>query len=146
MTEKEPIKITLDDLEPEESPTAKPEQGRGKLQEQAEATGRQVAGTARDIAAKVTDKLAAGAADATNRTAEAAREKMGEMLQEQSKAIADAVEQRVREIDWKVEAQKGTEGGLRWLSQRMNELADRMKDQPPGDKETPAEKPPDPKP
>ena len=36
MTDKEPLKITLDDLEAEEAP-AKPEAARGKLQEQAEA-------------------------------------------------------------------------------------------------------------
>ncbi|MEZ4515600.1 MAG: hypothetical protein R3C44_01760 [Chloroflexota bacterium] len=126
-TDKEPLKITLEDLDPE---TPQPSSSRSKLQEQAGATGRQVAGTAKDIAGKFTDKLAATAADATNRTAEAAREKMTEAFQEQSKAIADAVEQRVREIDWKAEAQKGTEGGLRWLSERLNEIADRMKAAP----------------
>ncbi len=129
MTDKEPLKITLDDLEAEEAP-AKPEAARGKLQEQAEATTRQMADAAKGLAGKVTDKLSASAADATSRTAEVAREKVGEALQEQSKAIADAVEQKIRDIDWKTEAQKGTEGGLRWLSGRLTELADRMKDQP----------------
>lgn len=153
MPETEPIKITLDDLADEapptgaaadETPPAKPDAPRGKLGAGAEATGRQVAGAAKDVAAKVTDKLAAGVADATSRTAEMTRDKVGEVLQEQSKAIADAVEQRVREIDWKAEAQKGTEGGLRWLSERLNELADRMKDRPAaGDTAGKADKPPD---
>lgn len=140
MTDKEPLKITLEDLDDE--PPAKPAATTGKAREQAEAAGRQVAGAAKDIAGKVTDKLAASAADVTSRTAEAAKDKVGEVLQEQSKAIADAVEQRVREIDWKAEAQKGAEGGLRWLSQRMTELADRLKDQPASENE-PAEKSPD---
>lgn len=142
MAEKEPIKITLDDLEDEEAP-AKPESPRSKLQEQAGATGRQVAGAAKEMAGKVTDKLATGAADVTSQAAEVARVKMAEMLQGQSKAMADAVEQRVREMDWKAEAQKGTEGGLRWLSQRMNDLADRMKDVS-GNTDAPPQKPPDP--
>lgn len=129
MADKDPIKITLDDLDPDDTAAA-PEKSRSKLQDSAEATGRQVAGAAKDMAGKVTDKLAARAADATNRTADIAREKMGGMVQDQSKAIADAIEQRVREVDWKTEAQKGTEGGLRWLSERLNELADRMKDTP----------------
>lgn len=135
MPDTEPIKITLDDLgdegaAPDPEPPAQPEAPRGKLPAAVESTGRQVAGAAKDAAASVGAKLAAGAAGATNRTAEIARDKVSEVMQEQSKAIADAVEQRVREIDWKAEAQKGTEGGLRWLSERLTELADRMKDRP----------------
>lgn len=141
MTDKEPLKITLEDLD-DEQPPVKPAAATSKAREQAEATGRQIAGAAKDMAGKVTDKLATSAADVTSRTAEAAKDKVGEVLQEQSKAIADAVEQRVREIDWKAEAQKGAEGGLRWLSQRMTELADRLKDQP-ASENVPAEKSPD---
>lgn len=140
MTQQEPLKITLDDLEGDEAP-AKPEPTRSRLQQQAESTGKQVAGAAKDVAGKVSQKLADSAADVTNRTAEAAREKMSEAMQAQSKAIADAVEQRVRQIDWKAEAQKGAEGGLRWLSGRLTELADRMKETPAADEDAAKEPP-----
>ena len=48
-------------------------------------------------------------------------------VQAQSKATADAIEARLREIDWKDEAQKGAEGGLRWLSKRLEELAEKLR-------------------
>ena len=52
---------------------------------------------------------------------------MTETIQAQSKATADAVEARLREIDWKDEAQKGAEGGLRWISKRLEELAEKLR-------------------
>jgi hypothetical protein len=140
MNDKEPIKITLDDLADEApSPSVAPVPPAAA----AAGTTQKVTDAAKDTAAKVSGKLAATAADATNRTAEMVRDKVGEVLQEQSKAIADAVEQRVREIDWKTEAQKGAEGGLRRLSGLIEQLADRLRDQPPS---TPSDPPTPPKP
>lgn len=127
MAKDEPIRITLDDLAAEEAP-ARTEAAQDSVPGKVEATGRSIAGAARDLAGKATDKLTSGAAEATNRTAEIAREKVGEAIQEQSKAIVDAVELRVRE-----HAQKGAEGGLRWLSDKLSVLADRMKDLPTAD-------------
>lgn len=123
MAKDEPLKITLDDLEPEA--TVRPEVTPSSVQDKVGATGRTFADAARDLAGKATDKLTSSATEATSRTAEMAREKVGEAIQEQSKAIVDAVEERVRE-----HAQKGAEGGLRWLSDRLTLLADRVKDQP----------------
>lgn len=129
MSDKEPLKITLDDLEEEprapETAAAPPEQT-SRLRAQAEEAGRQVADGVKGTADKLTRKIADSAADVTSRSAEAAREKMGEVIQAQSKATADAIEARLREVDWKQEAQKGAEGGLRWLSKRLDELAGKM--------------------
>ena len=72
-------------------------------------------------------KIAGGTAGVTSRGAEAERDKVGEAVQAQSKATADAIEARLREIDWKDEAQKGAEGGLRWLSKRLEELAEKLR-------------------
>lgn len=122
MTKDEPLKITLDDLVPEE-PTARPQAAGNALQGKVEARGRTLAEAVRDMAGKATDKVTTTAAETTNRTAEAARDKLGEALQEQSQAIVDAIEGRVRD-----HAHKGAEGGLRWLSDKLSVFADRVKD------------------
>jgi hypothetical protein len=136
MTDKEPLKITLDDLGPAEPATAPaaespaiPEKAPGKAREAAEQVGQRVAGAVKDTTSKVTQKIADTTTETANRTAEAVRDKVSETIQNQAKATADAVETRLREIDWKAEAQKGAEGGLRWLSQRLEALAERVKDE-----------------
>lgn len=146
MSDKETLKITLEDLEEEqpvepEAPLTA-EQPSSRVRAQAEQIGRQVSGTVKGTADKITQKIADSAAEATSRSAEAAREKMGELIQTQTKATADAIEAKVREIDWKQEAQKGAEGGLRWLSQRLDDLAGRLGEaEPKAEKEKPAEPP-----
>lgn len=126
MTDKEPLKITLADLgEPE--PAAMPERPRAKVPERVEQMGHKVSGAVKESTSRVAQKIAATTTDATNRSAEAVREKISETVQAQSKATADAIEARLREIDWKEEAQKGAEGGLRWLSQRLDSLAERLR-------------------
>lgn len=135
MSSQEPLKITLADLgEPE--PPATPEQSNEKARETVEQTEHKVVGTVKDTAARVAHKLADTTADVTSRSAEAVREKVGETIQAQSKATADAVEAHLRQIDWKGEAQKGAEGGLRWLSKRLEELAERLKKGEAGGEET----------
>jgi hypothetical protein len=122
MSEKEPLKITLADLGEEEKP-AVPEPTAGESPGQAH----KVAEAVKDSAARAANKIAGATADVTSRSAEAVRDKVGEAVQAQSKATADAIEARLREIDWKGEAQKGAEGGLRWLSRRLEELAERLR-------------------
>ncbi|MCA9865823.1 MAG: hypothetical protein KIS95_12290 [Anaerolineae bacterium] len=125
MSEKETLKITLDDVAEENPPAAITE--RGKLRDGAADLGHKVGDAVKGSAARVATKIADTTTEATSRSAEAVRDKVGEAIQAQSKATADAVEARLREIDWKGEAQKGAEGGLRWLSQRLEELAEKMR-------------------
>ena len=65
--------------------------------------------------------------DVYKRQAEAVRDKVSETIQAQAQATADAVEERLRQVDWKAEATKGAEGGLRWLSKRLEVLAERLR-------------------
>ncbi len=126
MTDKEPLKITMADLgEPE--PAAAPERSRPKVIEGVEQIGHKMGGAVKDSTSRVAQKIADTTTEATSRTAEAVRDKVSETIQAQSKATADAVEARLREIDWKEEAQKGAEGGLRWISRRLEDLAERLK-------------------
>jgi len=134
MSDKEPLKITLADLgEPEataESANAAastPERGHDGVRGSVEQVGQRVAGAVKDSTARMAHKIADTTAEATSRSAEAVRDKVGETIQAQSKATTDAIEARLREIDWKGEAQKGAEGGLRWLSRRLDELAEKMR-------------------
>lgn len=125
MTEKEPLKITLEDLGMEAMPTAS-EKPRGKVMDEAGQLGAKLAGVVKDTAGKVTAKVSETTAEAAGRSAEAVRDKVSETIQAQSKATADAVEERLRSIDWKGEAQKSAESGLRWLSRRLDEVAERL--------------------
>lgn len=130
MSEKEPLKITLEDLAPDtqtDTAVQAAEKVGGKLRENAGQVGQKLADAVKDSTAKVTQRIADSAADAASRSTEAVRDRVAETLQAQSKATADAVEQRLREIDWKAEAQKGAEGTLRWLSDRLEQAAERLK-------------------
>ncbi|HRN69006.1 MAG TPA: hypothetical protein PK205_17875 [Promineifilum sp.] len=136
MNEKEPLKITLEDLGEEmKSEAATPE--RGKLADSAAELGHKVGGAVMGSASRVAQKIADTTTEATSRSAEAVKDKVTETIQAQSKATADAIEARLREIDWKEEAQKGAEGGLRWISKRLEELAEKLRP----DKETPTDTP-----
>jgi hypothetical protein len=130
MTDKEPLKITLADLgepEPPVEPAATPAEAPSRARQGVEQVGHKMAGTVKDASSRVAHKIADTTTDVADRTAEAVREKVGEAIQAQSKATADAVEARLREIDWKGEVRKGAEGGLHWLSDRLEDLAGRLR-------------------
>ncbi len=134
MSDKEPLKITLADLgEPEAAAgpatpaAATPERGHDGVRGSVEQVGQRVAGAVKDSTARVAHKIADTTTEATSRGAEAVRDKANETIQATSKATADAIEARLREVDWKGEAQKGAEGGLRWLSKRLEEMAEKMR-------------------
>jgi hypothetical protein len=147
MTDDNRLKITLEDLEPQEKPV-EPETASGaeaaaaKARAQAEKVGRQVTDGVKSTAQKATQKVTGKAAEVTSRSAEAVRDKMTETVEAQARATVEAIEQRVREVDWKGEAQKGATGGLKWLSERMADLAERITpaDPPAGRKVEPPEK------
>jgi len=131
MNSQEPLKITLDDLG-ESEPPATPDRSGGKALEGIGQAGHKVAGAVKDTTSRVAHKIADVTTEATSRSAEVVRDKVSETIQTQSKATADAVEARLRDIDWKGEAQKGAEDGLRWLSKRLEALAERLKKEEPG--------------
>jgi hypothetical protein len=125
MTEKEPLKITLEDLGIEATPTATKDLS-GRVREEAAQLGSKFAGAVKDTAGKVTAKVSDTTAEAASRSAEAVRDKVSETIQAQSKATVDAVEERLRSVDWKGEAQKSAESSLRWLSRRLEAVAERL--------------------
>lgn len=143
MSEQERMKITIEDLEPEEEkPLVAEQPHRSKVGEAAATAGQAAAEGGKkavvaagslarkvwdsDVRQKATDKLASGATAVGNRSAELVREKVASTVEEQAKATAAAVEARVREVDWKAEGQKAAVGGMRWLSRRLEALAERF--------------------
>ncbi len=143
MSEPERMKITIEDLEPEEEQPLVAEQPRRKgASEVASAAGQAAAETGKkaavaagglarkawdsDVRHKATDKIASGATAVGNRSAELVRDKVASTVEEQAKATAAAVEARVREVDWKSEGQKAAVGGMRWLSRQLEALAERF--------------------
>lgn len=134
MSNQEPLKITLEDLgEPE--PPLTPGEAPHQIRESLEQAGQKIAGAAKDTSSRLAHKIAATTTEVTSRSAEAVRDKVSETLQTQTKSAADAVEARLREIGWKAEAQRGAEDGLRWLSKRLELLAERLKKDEAGDQE-----------
>lgn len=131
MSNQEPLKITLADLGDPESPAIAGD-APNRIHEGLEQAGQKIAGVAKDTSSRLAHKIADVTTEATSRSAEAVRDKVSETIQTQSKATADAVEARLRDIDWKGEAQKGAEDSLRWLSKRLEALAERLKKEEPG--------------
>lgn len=140
MNDKEPLKITLEDLGEELNPEVG-SSDRGKLAAGAAELGHRVGDVVKGSAARVAHKIADTTTEATSRSAEAVKDKVSEAIQAQSKATAEAVETRLREIDWKEEAQKGAEEGLRWISKRLEDLAEKLRSDEKSPPSAPNEKP-----
>ena len=79
-----------------------------------------------DTRRKVTDKVGEGVSAATAKSAEAMRDKMTEVAERQAQETATAVQTRIKETDWKEEAKTTTAKGLRWMSQQLAELTERL--------------------
>lgn len=124
MSDEERLRITIEDIDDLEKP-AQPETPPG-VRARTEELGRQLGSSVRTTAHKTGERVAGKAAEVTSRSAEAVRDKVGETIETQARATAEAVETRLREVDWKTEAQKSATGGLKWLSARLSQLAERV--------------------
>ncbi|MCB9434756.1 MAG: hypothetical protein H6668_22565 [Ardenticatenaceae bacterium] len=106
------------------------------LREHANQVTQQVSDTARqawesETRRKMTGKVRDGVSAAANKSSQFVRDKVSEAAERQARETVTAVQNRIKETDWKEEARQGTVRGLQWLSQQLARLADRF---------TPAEK------
>jgi hypothetical protein len=87
----------------------------------------------REQADRVADKVQEGVATVVNRGGQLVRDKISQAAEQQARATATAVQNRIRETDWKEEAKRETARGLQWLSQQLAQLAERFgpKEKPP---------------
>lgn len=85
---------------------------------------------------QLTGKAKAGAGKVLAKGNRVIQEKVVEAAQEQAREQLAATQEKLRQTDWKVVAQQGAIGGLRWLSQQFDRLANRFtpaEKSPPGD-------------
>jgi transcriptional regulator of nitric oxide reductase len=75
---------------------------------------------------KVTDGVKQGVSTVATKSSKAVANKVAETMEQQTRQQATALQNRVQEIDWKEEAKKGSAQGLRWLSEQLTTLADRV--------------------
>ena len=120
---------------PEEPAKSRVKERAGQVAESASIAGKQVTDTAvstakkawnSDARKKVTHEVKRGAATVAGKTARVVQDKMVKTAEEQAKAQYEAMQTRIRETDWKHEAQSGAARGLRWLSQKFARLAERF--------------------
>ncbi len=128
MSEQEPLKI---EIPPEEDAPHKPEQTKTSASDTAVDAGRKVAGVTVELAQKAANSEAGRAATRKihqlgDRGVRYVGTRMADTAEQQARATADAMQQRLKEMDWEKEARSGAAAGLSWLSGRLNEIARRF--------------------
>lgn len=124
----EPIKIVIP-VEEEtplkvERPSTDPKAAAGDA-------GRKVAGAVKDAAAKAWDtdtrrKMSAKVGEITDKSVRYVGTRMADTAEQQTRQTVSSVQERVKQIDWEQEAKDGLSNGLKWLSGRLAELAERV--------------------
>ena len=79
-----------------------------------------------DARKKVTGGVKRGATAVAKKGTHLVQEKMVKVAEEQAKERVAAAKIKLRETDWKHEAQSKTAQGLSWLSQKLSQLAARF--------------------
>ena len=124
--QEEPIRIVIEE---EDLPLIPDKPGRSAPDVKAGA--KQVGDKAAELAQKAWDseprrKVTDGAAALAAKGSKAVANKMADTMEQQARQQATALQNRVQETDWKEEAKKGSAQGLRWLSEKLSALADRV--------------------
>ncbi len=132
--EQEPIKIVIP---VEEETPLKVERPATDPKAAAADAGRKVAGAVKDAAAKAWDtdtrrKMSTKVGELTDKGVRYVGTRMADTAEQQTRQTVASVQERVRQIDWEQEAKDGLSGGLKWLSSRLADLAERVlpEDQP----------------
>ena len=126
------IKILTEDLAPvvpENPPTP-------TMQERATDAAQQAREQAADVAQKVwqsetrkrvTRSVGHGAKKVVKKGGQAVTNVMVKTAERQARERATAMQQRLQETDWKQASKEGAATGLRWLSQKLSNLATKFK-------------------
>lgn len=139
--EKTYLKIEI----PEEETVHKPEQPEPKVTVKDTAkvtalnTGKAVASTAAtawksDTRKKVTGPVRRGITAVTVKTGLAIQNQISKVVEKKMQEEKEAMQTRIQETDWTAEAKKGTAKGINWLSEKANNLSERVA---PEDKNSP---------
>ncbi len=100
-------------------------------------TGKAVASTAAsawksDTRKKITAPIRRGVTAVTVKTGQAIQGQISKVVEQKMQEEKEAMQTRIKETDWAAEAKKGTVKGINWLSQKANNLSERVApDDPP---------------
>ena len=127
MSEQEPIRIVIQ----EEDLPLKAERETSSPKGVARDTGRKAAVVAKVAADKAWNSDAGRAAakklqEVSDRGIRYVGTRMADAAEDQAKQTATAVQERIKETDWQAEAKVGLVGGLKWLSDQVSDLAERV--------------------
>ena len=132
--EKTYLKIEIPE---EEEAVYKPENSETKVRVKETAkttalnTGKAVASTAAtawksDTRKKVTAPIRRGVTAVTIKTGQAIQGQISKVVERKMQEEKEAMQTRIKETDWTAEAKKGTAKGINWLSQKANNLSERV--------------------
>ena len=119
--EQEPIKIVIE--EEDVAPFVPENRGRnvkGRVGTAAKKAWRS------DARKKVTRGVKRGATAVAAKGGQVVQTAVVQRAEDQARQRVERAKTRIRETDWKAEAKTGTERGLRWLSQKLARLAERV--------------------
>lgn len=94
-------------------------------------TGKAVASTAAsawksDTRKKITAPIRRGVTAVTVKTGQAIQGQISKVVEQKMQEEKEAMQTRIKETDWAAEAKKGTVKGISWLSQKANDLSERV--------------------
>ena len=128
MSEETHLKI---EVPMEDETVYKPEKPKATAKDAAKQTGKAVATTAvsawqSDTRKKVTGPIRKGITAVTVKTGLAIQRQISKVVEQKLEEERVAMQKRIQETDWKVEAKKGTAKSFNWLSEKTNSLAERV--------------------
>ena len=129
MSEETHLKI---EIPLEDETVYKPEQSSSTVKDVAKQSGKTVANTAvsawqSDSRKKVTGPVRRGFTAVTVKTGLAIQHQVSKVVEKKMKEERAAMQTRLQETDWTAEAKKGTAKGFNWLSQKAQNLSERIK-------------------
>jgi hypothetical protein len=110
----------------------KPEKSSSTVKDSAKQTGKTVANTAvsawqSDSRKKITGPVRRGFTAVTVKTGLAIQRQISNVVEKKLHEERMAMQTRLQETDWTAEAKKGTAKSINWLSQKANNLSERIK-------------------
>ena len=132
MNYEKPLKI---EIPVEEEVPLKPDNSASAAKGVANDAGKQLKGLAKDSVQriwssdtrrKLTDRVNKEVDAAAAKGSQYMHDKIAETAETHTREQVTAVQSKLREVDWQDEAKTGISTGLKWLSQQMQELSERL--------------------
>ena len=118
-------------LQPEQPQPSASDKIKDSAKTTAKNTGKVVATTAvtawkSDTRKKITAPVRRGITAVTVKTGRAIQDQISKVVEKKLQEEREAMQTRIKETDWAAEAKKGTAKGINWLSEKSNNLSNRV--------------------